>query len=183
MSDELIHKMAGIGIEALRHERDDLVRGIDRIQLTAVKWARAAGGNTPLAIIASELRGLIGDRATEPSSEEGQRRIGATPSLETGTAAVPTPCICPFPRDKCPYCYTDCARCFSARETPMGKAREPYVERDGWRDYGDISAVPPWYAVPMECDPCKVKWRGCADVFECPVCGKGTPPWNPEARP
>ena len=57
--------------------------------------------------------------------------------------------------------------------------REPYVERDGWKDYGDISAVPPWYAVPMECDPCKVKWRGCADVFECPVCGKGTPPWNP----
>ena len=68
--------MARVATEALKQERDDLVRGIDRIQLTAVKWARAFGGNTQMAIIAGELRTLIGDRATDPSSEEGKRRIG-----------------------------------------------------------------------------------------------------------
>lgn len=76
MGNESEAAMVRIAVEALKKERDDLVLGIDRIQLTAVKWARAFGGNTPLAIVADELRKLIGDRATDPSSEEGKRRIG-----------------------------------------------------------------------------------------------------------
>lgn len=48
-----------------------------------------------------------------------------------------------------------------------------------WHDHGDISAVPPPYAARMSCGPCHVEWRGCADAFECPVCGYGEPPWMP----
>lgn len=48
-----------------------------------------------------------------------------------------------------------------------------------WVDVGDISAVPPPYAVGMSCGFCHVRWRGCADVFECPMCGDGEPPWMP----
>lgn len=47
-----------------------------------------------------------------------------------------------------------------------------------WTDLGDISAVPPDRSVAMSCEKCRVRWRGCADVFECPRCGEGTPPWN-----
>jgi hypothetical protein len=75
MSNELHDAMVRIGVEALKKERDDLVNGINRIQLTAVKWAKAFGGDTKLAIIARELRDLIGSRAISPSSPEGLRLI------------------------------------------------------------------------------------------------------------
>jgi len=69
-------------IKALKKERDDLVNGINRMQLTAVKWAKAFGGNTPLAIVAKGLRDLIGDRAIEPSSKEGRRMTANPPPIE-----------------------------------------------------------------------------------------------------
>ena len=50
---------------------------------------------------------------------------------------------------------------------------------DGWKDYGDISAVDPPYAVLMECKPCRVRWLGCWDIFQCPECHEGELPWNP----
>ena len=50
-------------------ERDRFYEGIDQIQATAVKWAVANGGDTPLAILASKLRQLIGTEAAPTATE------------------------------------------------------------------------------------------------------------------
>jgi len=47
---------------------------------------------------------------------------------------------------------------------------------DGWKDYGDLSAVEPWHRVAMRCHACKTKWLGCWDNFQCPECGRGELP-------
>jgi hypothetical protein len=48
--------------------------------------------------------------------------------------------------------------------------------RDGFRDYGDLSAVEPQYRVAMRCETCKTKWLGCWDNFTCPECDQGELP-------
>ena len=50
------------------------------------------------------------------------------------------------------------------------------IGKDGYRDYGDLSAVDPPYQRGMECDRCKTRWKGCWDSFQCPECGKGELP-------
>jgi len=49
-------------------------------------------------------------------------------------------------------------------------------KEDGWKDYGDLSAVEPPYRVSMACERCKTKWYGCWDNFQCPECGEGELP-------
>ena len=44
------------------------------------------------------------------------------------------------------------------------------IDADGYRNYGDLSAVEPVYRVAMSCEPCRTRWLGCWDAFECPVC-------------
>lgn len=48
---------------------------------------------------------------------------------------------------------------------------------DGWKDYGDLSAVATVHRVAMSCDRCKTRWYGCWDNFQCPECGEGELPW------
>ncbi len=48
-----------------------------------------------------------------------------------------------------------------------------------YRYLGDLSACPRPLAVMMTCAACSVRWLGCADVYECPECGEGAPPWFP----
>jgi hypothetical protein len=50
-------------------------------------------------------------------------------------------------------------------------------------DLGDISAVPAGRSVPMSCSDCRVTWRGCADVFECPRCGAPQRFWQDHEDP
>lgn len=45
---------------------------------------------------------------------------------------------------------------------------------------GDYSAVEPWHRVFMSCGHCKVTWDGCWDNYQCPRCGEGELPWQPE---
>jgi len=47
---------------------------------------------------------------------------------------------------------------------------------DGYKEYGDLSAVDPPYARRMQCDTCRTKWLGCWDNFTCPECGEGELP-------
>ena len=51
-----------------------------------------------------------------------------------------------------------------------------YEIKDGWKDYGDLSAVEPWHRVSMQCEPCNTRWYGCWDNFQCPECGGGELP-------
>jgi hypothetical protein len=50
---------------------------------------------------------------------------------------------------------------------------------DGFKDYGDLSAVDPPYRRRMRCEKCKTKWMGCWDNFQCPECGEGELPQPP----
>ena len=50
------------------------------------------------------------------------------------------------------------------------------MTKDGWKDYGDLSAVEPPYQVAMTCERCRTKWLGCWDNFQCPECGDGELP-------
>lgn len=50
------------------------------------------------------------------------------------------------------------------------------LTKDGWKNYGDLSAVDPPYRVDMQCDACKTRWLGCWDNFQCPECGEGELP-------
>jgi hypothetical protein len=50
------------------------------------------------------------------------------------------------------------------------------VCEDGFKHYGDLSAVDPPYRRSMECDACRTRWMGCWDNFQCPECGKGELP-------
>ena len=47
---------------------------------------------------------------------------------------------------------------------------------DGFKDYGDLSAVEPPYRIHMRCEACRTKWYGCWDNFQCPECGEGELP-------
>lgn len=47
---------------------------------------------------------------------------------------------------------------------------------DGWKDYGDLSAVDPPARVAMRCEACRTRWYGCWDNFTCPECGEGELP-------
>lgn len=47
---------------------------------------------------------------------------------------------------------------------------------DGYKNYGNLSAVDPPYQRRMHCDACKTKWIGCWDNFQCPECGEGELP-------
>jgi hypothetical protein len=49
-------------------------------------------------------------------------------------------------------------------------------ESEGWKDFGDLSAVEPVYQRRMWCAACKVTWLGCWDNFECPECHEGVLP-------
>jgi hypothetical protein len=53
---------------------------------------------------------------------------------------------------------------------------KPRLRPDGYRDYGDLSAVEPWARVSMTCERCKVRWYGCWDNYQCPECGEGELP-------
>lgn len=44
---------------------------------------------------------------------------------------------------------------------------------------GNFSAAPPDRSVVLSCPPCEVSWTGCADAFECPICGR---PQDPAAE-
>ena len=57
------------------------------------------------------------------------------------------------------------------------------VTKDGWKDYGDLSAVEPPYRVSMQCDACRTRWYGCWDNFQCPECGEGELPRGADASP
>lgn len=46
----------------------------------------------------------------------------------------------------------------------------------GYTYYDNLSATPPWYAVRMECDACKLFWISCWDNVQCPKCGGGELP-------
>jgi hypothetical protein len=58
----------------------------------------------------------------------------------------------------------------------MPVSKDKYRLRDGWKDYGNLSAVDPPYQRAMQCDDCKTKWMGCWDNFTCPECGEGELP-------
>lgn len=45
------------------------------------------------------------------------------------------------------------------------------IREDGYKDYGDLSAVEPPYRRSMQCEHCKTCWYGCWDNFQCPECG------------
>lgn len=47
---------------------------------------------------------------------------------------------------------------------------------DDFEHLGNFSATPPWFSVEMRCEPCKVRWTGCWDNFQCPRCGEGELP-------
>lgn len=47
---------------------------------------------------------------------------------------------------------------------------------DGYKDYGNLSAVDPPYQGSMTCEKCKTRWLGCWDNFQCPECGEGELP-------
>lgn len=51
------------------------------------------------------------------------------------------------------------------------------------RYLGYLAACPIERAVMLTCAACNVRWLGCADVFECPECGEGEPPWLPSPPP
>jgi len=64
----------------------------------------------------------------------------------------------------------------------MLKAAPQPLAQDGdkYEHLGDLSAVEPWHRVPMVCDKCMVSWEGCWDNYQCPRCGEGELPWNPD---
>lgn len=47
---------------------------------------------------------------------------------------------------------------------------------DGYKDYGNLSAVDPPYQRSMSCEACKTRWVGCWDNFQCPECFEGELP-------
>lgn len=51
----------------------------------------------------------------------------------------------------------------------------PFGDYD-YRYLGNFSATPPWFDVSMRCDNCRVRWTGCWDNFQCPICGEGELP-------
>lgn len=82
-----------------------------------------------------------------------------------------------------PGVWHDWYRCLDVVCAQRDAAVRELVEmkiKDGWKDYGDLSAVEPPYRRRMYCDACSVTWLGCWDNFQCPECGKGELPEPPE---
>jgi hypothetical protein len=44
------------------------------------------------------------------------------------------------------------------------------LQRQHYKDLGDISATPFWASIALYCDRCKVRWIGCWDNSAC-ECG------------